>query len=114
MHEIFKDILALQGVGGVMLISLSGEILYQKFRPAVSNPVQSRDWGLFFKTLENIAETDLVFSDGRLYVRRTGRGYIVVVSSQFAQSAMIRLHCDILLPELAKTKSKKKKRFFKR
>ena len=114
MHEQFKEILALQGVRGVMLISPAGEILYQEFRPPIDNLVPSRDWRLFLKTLAGVNETDLVFAAGRLYARRTARGYILVVSNQFAQSAMIRLHCDILMPEFAKIKSKKKKRFFKR
>jgi hypothetical protein len=38
----------------------------------------------------------------------------LIVASRFAQGAMIRLHCDILLPELASAKIKKKKKFFKR
>ena len=114
MHKLFKDIIALPGVRGVMLISFNGEILYESFQPTVDKPAQSRDWHRFLETLANVSETDLVFADGRLYARRTSRGYILIVSSQFAQSAMIRLHCDILLPELAKIKMKKKKRFFKR
>lgn len=114
MQELFKEILALQGVRGVMLISLTGEILYEEFGPPIDNLVQSRDWRLFLKTMAAVNEMDLVFADGRLYGRRTTRGYILVVSSQFAPSAMIRLHCDILIPELAKIKPKKKKRFFKR
>lgn len=114
MQEHFKEILALQGVRGVMLISLAGEILYQEFSPPINNPVQSRNWHLFLETLAGVNETDLVFAEGRLYGRKTAKGYILVVSGHFAQSAMIRLHCDILMPELAKIKKRKKKRFFKR
>ena len=114
MKEIFQEIVTLPGVRGVMLISFNGEILYESFQPNVEKPAQRRDWHQFLETLANVSETDLVFADGRLYARRTPKGYVLIVSSQFAQGAMIRLHCDILLPELAKTKIKKKNRFFKR
>ena len=114
MKEIFREIVTLPGVRGVMLISFNGEILYEMFQPGVEKPPLSRDWHLFLEALASVSETDLVFADGRLYARRTPQGYILIVSSQFAQGAMIRLHCDILLPELAKVKVKKKRRFFKR
>lgn len=114
MREYFKDILALPGVRGVMLISLAGEILYQEFSPPVDNLVHSRDWRLFIETLAGVKETDLVFEEGRLYGRKSASGYILVVSNQFAQGAMIRLHCDILIPELTPKKTRKKKRFFRR
>ena len=114
MQELFGEILALQGVKGVMLISPSGEILYEAFQPPIDNLVQSRDWRLFLDVLAGVNETDLVFTEGRIYARRSAKGYILVVSNQFAPSAMIRLHCDILMPELAKSKGKKKKRFFER
>lgn len=114
MHDLFHDIIVLPGVRGVLLISFNGEILYEWFQPAAERPQLNRDWHQFLETLADINEVDLAFADGRLYVRRTPRGFLLTVSSQFAQSAMIRLHCDILLPELAKTKIRKKKRFFRR
>lgn len=114
MREHFKDILALPGVRGAMLITLKGEILFQQFSPSIDNLVHSRDWRLFLETLAGVNEIDLVFEEGRLYGRKTANGYILVVTNQFAQGAMIRLHCDILIPELAKNRSKKKKRFFRR
>ena len=114
MKEIFQEIVTLPGVRGVMLISFNGEILYESFQPNVEKPAQNRDWHLFLEILAKVSETDLVFADGRIYARRTPQGYILIVSSQFVQGAMIRLHCDIMLPELAKTEMKKKKRFFKR
>lgn len=114
MHELFRDIAGLQGVRGVVLLSLTGETLYERFHTAGDKPMLSRNWRQLLDALANVNDSELVFANGRLYVRKTAAGYILVVSSQFAQGAMIRLHCDILLPELAKMKSKKKKRFFKR
>jgi hypothetical protein len=114
MDDLFRDITTLAGVRGVLLISFDGEILYESYQPTADRPPLTRQWHLFLETLADINEADLAFADGRLYARRTSRGFIIVVSSQFAQSAMIRLHCDILLPELAKAKIKKKKRFFRR
>ena len=114
MHELFGDILALQGVHGVMLVSPTGEILFETFNQPNDHFVQSRQWRMFIEALAGVNEADLVFADGRLYVRRSVGGFILVASNQFAQSAMIRLHCDIIMPEMAKTKVKKKKRFFKR
>jgi hypothetical protein len=114
MQNLFRDIIVLPGVRGVLLISFKGEILYESFQPTDDRPPLDRDWHRFLETLADVNEVDLAFADGRLYARRTPRGFIIIVSSQFAQSAMIRLHCDILLPELAKAKIKKKKRFFRR
>ena len=114
MHKLFRDIAGLQGVRGVALVSLTGETIYEQFRATADKPMLSRNWRQLLDALANVNESELVFANGRLYARKTAQGYILVVSSQFAQGAMIRLHCDILLPELVKMKSKKKKRFFRR
>lgn len=114
MEDFFRDIIALPGVRGVLLISFDGEILHESFQPSAGRPPLNRQWHLFLEALADINEADLAYANGRLYARRTSLGFILVVSSQFAQSAMIRLHCDILLPELTKAKIKKKKRFFRR
>ena len=97
-----------------MLLSLNGEVLYQQFRPDAKAPGPSPKWRRFIEALDSVDESDLVFANGRLYVRRTPGGYLLVLAGSFVQSAMIRLHCDILLPELAKLSDKKWKRFFKR
>ena len=86
-----------------------------KINHAAVEEIETFDWKRFIESLSEIKETDLIFSKGRLYVRRAEIGYLVVVTGLFVPMAMIRLQCDILLPSLKPTPKKKGiKRFFKR
>jgi hypothetical protein len=81
----------------------------------VNEGPEGRDWSFFIESLEGMRETDLVFEKGRIYIRKTEIGYIVILMALFVPIAMIRLNCDILLPSLKAPKSSKKfGRFFKK
>ena len=115
MRELFKDILHTDGVNGVMLFSLSGDLIFKEFRSSVKEEPEGRDWSFFIESLEGMRETDLVFEKGRMYIRRAETGYIVILMALFVPIAMIRLNCDILLPSLRTPKTGKKfGKFFKR
>jgi hypothetical protein len=107
MRELFKDILNMEGVKGLMMFSLAGEPIFREFNQAPPEGIEGRDWSLFIESLAGMRETDLLFKKGRLYIRRTDIGYLVVMMSLFMPIAMLRLQCDILLPSLKPTKSAK-------
>ena len=113
MRDLFNDILNIDGVKGLMLLSFTGEIVFREFHVVHEN-VENRDWRLFIESLADVRETDLIFEKGRLYIRRTDIGYLVVLMGSFVPIAMIRLQCDILLPSLKPVKAAKGiRRFFK-
>ena len=115
MRELFNDILNIDGVKGLMLLSFTGEIVFWELNHVVHENVENRDWRLFIESLADVRETDLIFEKGRLYIRRTDIGYLVVLMGSFVPIAMIRLQCDILLPSLKPVKAAKGiRRFFKK
>lgn len=115
MQELFKDILAMEGVKGLMMLSLTGDPVYKKFNQAHPEGIGSRDWSLFIESLAGMRETDLIFEKGRLYIRRTDIGYLVILMGLFVPIAMMRLQCDILLPSLKPAKAVKGiRRLFKK
>lgn len=115
MNELFNDILSTKGVKGILLFSFSGELILKKFVSPIKEEPEHLDWSFFIESLEGMRETDLVFEKGRIYIRKTELGYLIILMALFVPIAMIRLNCDILLPSLTQSKSGKKfGRFFKR
>lgn len=95
MRELFKDILAMEDVQGLVVSSSEGEILFTEPLLEVD-----RTLPLFIRALGNVREADLIFEKSRIYVRKTGTGYLVVLLGLFASAAMLRLHVDMVLPSL--------------
>jgi hypothetical protein len=114
MRELFNDILNIEGVKGVMLFSFSADLLFREMGSALPPDVEKISWSRFFVSLSGMRETDLVFEKGRVYIRRTDIGFLVILTGLFVPMAMLRLNCDILLPSLKPAKSPKRwGRFFK-
>jgi len=115
MKELFKDILSVEGIKGVVLFSFKGEVLFKTFLSAIPEDPETRDWALFFDSIKKVSESDLIFEDGRMYLRKTELGFLVILMSSSAPLALVRLNCDVLLPSLKPAKiSKGLGRFFKR
>ena len=115
MRELFNDLLRTDGVTGIMLFSFKGDLIFKEFTSPVNEEPEQRDWRFFIESLEGMRETDLVFEKGRIYIRKTEIGYLVILMALFVPIAMIRLNCDILLPLLKQSKPTKKfSRFFRR
>lgn len=108
MSDLFYDILNTKGVKGILLFSFSGDIIFKEFISPADEKPENLDWRFFIKSLEGMRETDLVFEKGRIYIRRSEIGYLVVLMALFVPTAMVRLNCDILLPALRQQKSGKK------
>ena len=114
MRELFNDILNMEGVRGLMFFSFSGELIFKELHQALPEEPEARNWSLFIQSLTGMRETDLIFKKGRLYIRRTEIGYLVVLMGLFVPIAMMRLNCDIVLPALKPAKAVKGfRRFFK-
>jgi len=114
MRDLFNDIFNIEGVKGLMLLSFTGDIIFKELH-AVHEGVENRDWRLFIESLAGMRESDLIFEKGRLYIRRTDIGYLVVLMGSFVPIAMMRLQCDILLSSLKPAKAPKGiRRFFKK
>jgi len=95
MKEIFKDILAMEDIRGVVVSSFEGEILFSEPSLEIDKSLP-----LFLGALGAVREADLIFEKSRIYVRRTDMGYLVVLLGLFASGAMLRLHVDMVLPSL--------------
>ncbi|RLB41959.1 MAG: hypothetical protein DRH12_06840 [Deltaproteobacteria bacterium] len=98
MEGIFKDIIGIQGVKGIMVFTHEGELAFKYFVDPWQFEPETKDWwGLFIYTLDGIREAEMVFEYDRLYIRRAKEGYLFVLASNSAPTPMIRLNCEILL-----------------
>ncbi|MGM0451917.1 MAG: hypothetical protein ACQERN_01970 [Thermodesulfobacteriota bacterium] len=107
MKDIFKDVLGVEGVHGVIVLSAEGALLMTRFVPAFQDEesaVDQADWPHFLSELGDVAEAEFVFDQRRIYVRRSQAGFLLVVLDDIAPISMVRLNCEILLPALDKMK----------
>ncbi len=115
MKELFADILNMEGIRGVLLLSFQGDIVYRESRAGGLPDLSKVDWKNILSTLDQTRETDLVFDLGRVYIRKTDLGYLLIPMNNRASVAMLRLNCDILLPSLKPAKGPRSlKRLFKK
>jgi len=115
MKELFADILNMQGIKGVVLLSVKGDIVYQQSLVDGVPDLAKVEWENILSTLDGTRETDLAFDRGRVYIRKTDLGYLLIPMSLQASVAMLRLNCDILLPSLKPAKGTRGlKRLFKK
>jgi len=116
MKDLFNDVLNINGVQGIILLSKDGKVIFDSLagKPVGKNQT-FRNWKKLIDALKNAREADFVFENGRFYLRQTHDGYLLISMQKIASIAMIKLNCDILLPNLNSTKnSKGLKGFFKR
>jgi len=104
MSALFDDLLAIDGVTGVMFFSAAGELLFEESGAGGMDKTAVRDWQALLVSLDGAREADLIFEMGRLYIRKADEGMLVVTMGRIAPAAMIRLNCDVLLPELKSNK----------
>ncbi len=58
MKELFNDILNIEGVKGLMMLSFAGDVIFTEF-PVMHKDVGNIDWRLFIESLAGTRETDL-------------------------------------------------------
>lgn len=115
MDKVFQDILSMDGVHGVVLLSEEGKVLFESLDKKRFVPEKSTlSWKMIIDSLEAFNEMDLVFEQGRFYMVRTGNGFLLISMSLNVSIAMVKLNCDIVVPELKKMQTGRGfKRFFK-
>lgn len=106
----------MSGVHGLVLLSPDGKVLFEslddnRFLPEKS----SLSWKMIIDSIEEFREMDLVFEKGRYYMRKTDTGFLLISMSHDVSMAMVKLNCDIVIPEIKKQLEGGKglKRFFK-
>lgn len=115
MKDVFKDIVNMDGVKGALLLSFDGAILFEDHRESSAASLGPSQREGLLVALDGVQETDAVYRDGRIYIRRSDIGFLLVNMSAAASVAMLRLNCDILLPTLKPTvEPKGMKRFFRK
>ncbi len=116
MQDIFRDIINMDGVYGLVFFSRAGEVMFASIDPHwVSLPQDYRDWDKLLPVLQKMREADFVYDNGRLYLRATDQGYLLVIMGPVVSIAMVKLNCDIILPQLKSAKpTGKLKGLFKR
>jgi len=115
MEELFKDIVEIKGVQGVIVLDAGGKILFESIAGSKTGIKQRyTNWKKLIDALGNLREADFVFDNGRVYLRNADNNYLIVSMQSFASIAMVKLNCDILLPQLKNAKSKGLKSLFKR
>jgi hypothetical protein len=116
MKDLFKDIIDIEDVQGIIFLAFDGKPVFRKFVSHWPQEFEDKNWPAFVTAFNGVQEAELVFENTRLYIRRTGSGYILIAMGRFALTAMVRLNCDLLLSSLDQTKKKPKGigRFFKK
>lgn len=106
MKEFTKDLIAIEDVRGAALFSFDGEVILQESLFSSPEDAEKKNWLPFMKRLDGVREVNLIFEKGKLYVRRTDLGYLMVLTGSLTPLAKLRIHCDLLLPTLAQMKTK--------
>lgn len=116
MEPYFDEILSLDDVKGLIVLSGEGRVLFQRMiDPAFDRTkTESNNWVPLLRVLEDVREADFLLDNMRIYIRQSAGGYILILMGHFAPIAMVRLNCDIVLPLLKNANaSKGLGRFFK-
>lgn len=101
MQDIFKDVIKMDGVYGLIFFSPEGRVLFESIDPHwVSLPEDNGDWSKLMPVLQEMREADFVYEKGRIYLRATDQGYLLVIMGPVVSIAMVKLNCDIILPQI--------------
>ena len=115
MKELLKDVLDIDGVNGVLILTNDGAIIFKEVAEKMAIEPETIDWKNFIDTIQEHREIELVYDKGLLYIRKIEFGFMLVLVEPYVQVAMIRLNCDIVLPSLQNLKTNKKfKNLFKK
>ncbi|RJP40580.1 MAG: hypothetical protein C4548_10540 [Desulfobacteraceae bacterium] len=110
MKDIFKDVLGIDGVHGVIVLSGEGGILMSRFSAAYSHEEERAgriDWASFVVELGDIMDAEFIFDAARFYVKKVEQGFLLVVMGEYAPISMVRLNCQVLSLDRLKSTSKR-------
>jgi hypothetical protein len=108
MKDLFNEILAMEDIQGVLLLSSEGETIFKEFNvPVRKNSELDESFYEIVKSFNGIREADLLLEKVRVYIRKSNMNYLIVIMGSFAPAAMVRLSCDMILPSLNDAKAGK-------
>jgi hypothetical protein len=108
MKDLFNEILAMEDIQGVLLLSSEGETIFKEFNvPVRKNNELDESFHRMVKSFNGIREADLLLEKVRVYIRKSNTSYLIVIMGFFASAAMVRLRCDLILPSLNDAKAGK-------
>ncbi|MCU0598783.1 MAG: hypothetical protein MUE70_05920 [Desulfobacterales bacterium] len=112
MKDIFQDVLGIEGVHGVLVISNDGNIIANKFSSKFKYEEEKLGqilWSPFVLELSGIVDAELLFDAAKFYIKKSDAGYLIVIMEDYTQLSMVRLNCEVLLPSLDKLKPTSKR-----
>jgi hypothetical protein len=109
MKDIFSDVLGIDGVYGVIVLSADGEMLLAKSAAAyaLEEDIAGHNWTSFVKALGDIADAELIYDRGRFYVKKIDQRFLIVVMGEYAPISMVRLNCQVISLDRLKSTSKR-------
>ncbi len=103
MEKLFQDLLDMAGVHGLFLISANGNILFDSLSGVQSFSENSAaNWKIIADCIDDFVEMDLVYEDGRYYVRKDEEYLLVLLLTHDESVAMLQLNIDIVMSEFKK------------
>lgn len=112
MKDIFKEVMGIEGVRGLLIVSNEGAVTLSKSSPDFkkeSERLTQVNWLPFTIEMDGIKDAELVYDSARFYIKKFDDGYLVVIIGDNAPLSMVRLNCEVLLPSLAKMQPASKK-----
>lgn len=107
MRTLFKDILRMDDMKGVLVLGQDGAVLFRGLLQEPGTDLKNLARLARVPELRKARELEFLYEHDRLYLRRLGGGLMIVWTGVFASMAMVRLSCDVLIPSLEKTLSSK-------
>lgn len=105
MKDIFKDVMGIEGVHGLMVVSNEGNVLLSKFSSDFKEEEEKLsqvNWEPFTIEMSTIKDAELIYDSARFYIKKSETGFLIVIIGDHAPISMVRLNCEILLPMLTK------------
>lgn len=103
MKDIFKDLVGIEGVHGAIVINPAGALVATRFSdqyPKEAAAIEAFNWEPLLSELGDFTEADFLFDQGRIYLKKRQAGFLLVVMNDIAPISMVRLNCEVLLPQL--------------
>lgn len=105
MKDIFKDVMGIAGVRGLMVVTNEGSVMLSRFSPdfrSEEEKLSQIDWEPFILEMGSIKDAELVYDSARFYIKKSDTGFLIVIIGDNAPISMVRLNCEVLLPQLSK------------
>lgn len=113
MKAQFMDLLTLQGMKGVFLLSKDGKVLFKHAKAQETKALDEFDWSEIANALGERIDLDILFDKVRVYLKRDAAYILVAILGMNTPIALTRMNSDIVLAELKNQARKGKKGFGK-